>query len=265
MPPKKIYSNQRFAQVGAESAAKARATYQNSFPMELSCEHLPEFDKAFCQNDGKLRRDTPLTFRWRVKCAGYEATHDVNARCNHVTERGVPLPEHWRTAMQCLTLEARAEASTGDMRETGVSQVRCEVLGQARILEPSCAESEEPETGKIIALRTGESRVMFFLCAHVHGNEWLCHRGSFVDGALAENPFQEKDLFRKDIVAETWNANRSKRLRSDGQRNILRRLVQSSDYSWCVLVAVAQYRAEDLRAELQGSAMDEDVAKRGFK
>ncbi len=192
MAPKKIYSNQRFAEIAAESAAKARGTYPNSLPMDLSCEHLPEFDKAFCHNDGKLRRDTPLTFRWRVKCAGYEATHDVNARCNNATERGVPLPEHWRTAMQCLTLDARADASTGDMRETGVSQVRCEVLGQARLLEPSRAESEEPETGKIIALRTGESRVVFFLCAHVHGNEWLCHRGSFVDGALAENPFQEK-------------------------------------------------------------------------
>ncbi len=61
MAPKKIYSNQRFAEIAAESAAKARATYPNSLSMHLSCEHLPEFDKAFCHNDGKLRRDTPLT------------------------------------------------------------------------------------------------------------------------------------------------------------------------------------------------------------
>ena len=142
------------------------------------------------------------------------------------------LPEHWRTAMQCLTLGARAEASKSDMRATGVSQVRCEVLGQAKHLEPPSCESEEPETGKIVALRMGESRVVFLLCAHVRADEWLCHRGSFVDGALAENPFQEKDLVPKDIVAEAWNANTSKRLRSDGQLNVLRRLVRSSDYSW---------------------------------
>ena len=115
MAPKKIYSNQRFAEIAAESAAKARATYPNSAPMELTCEHLPEFDTAFCRLGGHLRRDTPITFRWHAKCAGYEATHDVIARCNHAAERGAPFPEHWRTAMQCLTLDARAEARVGDL------------------------------------------------------------------------------------------------------------------------------------------------------
>ena len=72
------------------------------------------------------------------------------------------------------------------------------------------------------------------------------HRGSYEDGSLATNPFQEKDLIRKDIMSEAWDASQGKRLRSNNHLNALRGYVQVNDYLWYELVAIANYRSEEI-------------------
>ena len=80
----------------------------------------------------------------------------------------------------------------------------------------SAEEPGVPGVGKTVALNANGARIVYFLCAHVRGSEWLCHKGSLIDGALAENPFAEQDLICKDIDAEAWDTSISKRLRSVG-------------------------------------------------
>ncbi len=265
MAPKGKYTRNRLAAAAAQSASDVRTDLPNAEALEaLTCEyaHAPEETNAFA--DGSLRRAALLTFRWRLKTrTGHEEEATVTARTNNVAERGVPLPSHWRTAMQCLNLERLCETSAGKVNDPDISNVRCSVLGQAK--EPQPPSADGAGEGRTVALQADGARVVFILCAHVLDGVWLCHRGTFVDGGLADNPFQEQDLVRKDIVAEAWDTSRTKRLRSVGSMNILRALVQDKDYAWCELVAVARYRAEEARARLRGGPIDEIVAREGFE
>ena len=186
----------------------------------------------------------------------------MTARTNNVMERQkVPLPAHWCTAMQCLGLDDLRDRSVGKVQVPDISDVRCDVLGQAR--QPHQSDGVAP--GKTVALQVGGARVVYLLCAHVREGTWLCHRGSFTDGFLAANPFHEQDLESKDIDTEAWDSTLTKRLRSSSAMNALRALVQGSDYSWFELAAVARYRAEGLRAQLCGTPFDEKVAAEGFE
>ncbi len=226
MAPKGKYTRNRLAAAAAQSASDVRTDLPNAEALEaLTCEyvHAPEETNAFA--DGSLRRAALLTFRWRLKTrTGHEEEATVTARTNNVAERGVPLPSHWRTAMQCLNLERLCETSAGKVNDPDISNVRCSVLGQAK--EPQPPSADGAGEGRTVALQADGARVVFILCAHVLDGVWLCHRGTFVDGALADNPFQEQDLVRKDIVAEAWDTSLTKRLRSVGSMNILRALVQ---------------------------------------
>ena len=83
--------------------------------------------------------------------------------------------------------------------------------------------------------------------------------------SLATNPFQEKDLLRKDIMREAWDASQSKRLRSNNHLNALRGYVQVNDYLWRAIVAVANFRAEEIRCQMLGREFDEGLAIQNFE
>ena len=90
MAPKAKYTRNRLAAAAADEALEV---------LTCECVHVAEETSAFA--DGSLRRAALLTFRWRLKTrTGHEEHATVTARTNNVAERGVPLPSHWRTAMQ---------------------------------------------------------------------------------------------------------------------------------------------------------------------
>jgi len=162
--------------------------------------------------------------------------------------------------MQCLGLDQLCEVAVSKAQLPDISNVRCTVLGQARL--PAALGATGP--GRTIALHVMGARVVYLLCAHVHQGIWLCHRGSYTDGHLDDNPFHEQDLVRKDIEEEAWDTRLTKRIRSTSAMNTLRALVQDSDYAWCELVAVARFRAAELRSQLTGNPLDEE-ATQGFE
>ena len=180
----------------------------------------------------------------------------MTARCNNALERGVPLPEAWPTALRSLSLGTIAKNSAAKIRESepGLADVDCHVLGYPM---PSDA------LGRLEAFCVGGDRVMCFLCAHVTNGDWLVHPGTYTDsGELDEaNPFAEKDLILKNLVADAWDQKTRTRLRTSPAVNVLRGLVEASDYKWHLLLAMAAFRAEEGR----GSALDLDVACRGFE
>ena len=104
-----------------------------------------------------MRRDAPLTFRWRAEGDGYQECCDVDARCTHAVERGVALPEHWRTALRCMTMGAHAEESARSacIREPGLKEIECAFLGQAK--------APAGRAGQVVALQVNGSRVVYFL------------------------------------------------------------------------------------------------------
>ena len=107
MAPKRKFTRELFESIASSSAAKERDKCSSG--MLLNCEYLHELDEASVKEDGTLRRETSLTFRWKVEGRGYNECCNVQVRANHATERGVAIPELWRTAMQCFDLDRSAE------------------------------------------------------------------------------------------------------------------------------------------------------------
>ena len=89
-----------------------------------------------------LRKDTQAAFEWRARGEGFDETSQVKLRCDHVVERGVPLPPSWKTKLQCLSLRDVAERSAQIAREGGVRDALCVVLGK-----PKPSPLPDPLTG----------------------------------------------------------------------------------------------------------------------
>lgn len=171
------------------------------------------------------------------------------------------VPEAWVTALRCLWLDEVAEAAAQKIREreSAITDVRCEVLGR-----PTPALGGDLLGGLVAPTLDGD-RAMHFRCARVADNEWLVHKGTYKDtGELdEEDPFNEKDLVVKNIVAEAWAMKERRRLRTSEAVNTMRSLVQANDFAWCRLLAIAAFRAEEIRASTD--TLDVAVAVRGFE
>ena len=251
MAPKATYTYERFAGVAAQSASKARGEYASPFIEHLGCDVVKQ--------PAQLKRSSEVAFQWRFRGAGYDETCEVKVRCNHVLDQGVPLPEAWVTALRALSLDHVAAQSAEKIQndEPGLSEVRCEVLGFPTV-------SRVEAQGKIVALSVGGERVVYFLCTQIAGSSWFVHRGSYKDtGELEEDAFQEKDLDVKDIEADAFDEKQRKRLRTSPAVNTLRWLVQSKDYTWRRLLAIAHFRAQEQRATTQ--PFDTSGPARGFE
>ena len=204
MAPKANYTHERLAAVASQSVAKARVDYGGSSFMEhfLGCDPIR-------QPGVQLKRTSEVAFRWRFRGAGYDEVAELTGRCNNVFERGVPFPESWATALRCLSLDEIAVTSAGKIRsqDQGLSDLRCEVLGRPKPL------SAAGSIGKLVALASDGNRVSYFLCAPVHEDVWLVHRGSYkATGELdLDDPFQETDLVAKDIGQDAWDMKKQRR------------------------------------------------------
>ena len=111
--------------------------------------------------------------------AGEIHVSDVDVRADNAAERGVPLPEGWHLAIRGSDLEPRAaEAGRRLKLDDGMSDLSCVLVGFPK----TCLMQSDGErcSGAIVPLSTSASgRVNFVLCAHIDGNMWYLHAGSF--------------------------------------------------------------------------------------
>ena len=120
--------------------------------------------------------------------------------------------------------------------------------------------------GTIVALNDNGSRVSYLLCSGIENDEWLVHRGSYENGALATQPLQEADLIQRNIMKGAWSTSANKRVRSNSHFNTLRACyVQLNHCLWRELIAIANYRSEEIRAQKSGGKFDEDRVALPFK
>ena len=142
MAPKR-YTRERLEGIAADSAVKMKGFVPNG---KLTCEYLQR------GADELVKGSDMLNFIWKIE-AGYCDTDETTVRCNHAVERGVPFPDRWKTVLNCLTLSDTVRQSAENVTELGASDVKCELLGQAkRVMDDSI--------GKTIALNDGGSRVV---------------------------------------------------------------------------------------------------------
>ena len=176
MAPKAI-TRDRVVHAASQSAAQIRAEVRAALVEHLGCEYLEE-------TTGALRRTTELKFRWSFRGSGFEEVEETNAKCHHILDRGVPLPDAWSIALRSLSLDEVAAASTKKIchKEPGLSYVECCVLGHAKAPTNS-------DVGKLVALSSNGARVSYFKCARISEDTWLVHAGTYKERGLlnAEN------------------------------------------------------------------------------
>ena len=231
MPPKGAFTLERVQQFGAVAADAARARLLDGGGPHLdhlSCEYK---GVAIAEGDWDIKESaslrSTLVYEWHVCVGGYEEMSRVRIRCGHASQRGVPFPKSWHTALRSSNLQtiareaaeaARDElrapgrkafwgwapAMLPDLRKNGVpradafqerlgGEIDCKFLGVARTTSPP--EPGEHTLGATVLLAENVCRRAFLLCAQVDGDTWLCHRGSFQDGELSKtDPLNEHDL-----------------------------------------------------------------------
>ena len=61
-------------------------------------------------------------------------------------------------------------------QESGATDIDCAVLGAPK--KTGLVDAGIMSPGSIMMLDVGDTRSAYILCAHVHGDEWLCHPGT---------------------------------------------------------------------------------------
>ena len=196
MPPKGTFTLERihgFATLAVERA-QARLIDEGVVLDHLSCEY-----RGVAATDGvtDLQANAPyrskLVYEWRVCAAGVNEKTLVTVRCGDASNRGVPFPDSWQTALKCQQLTSVAKSAAEEARAEIGREVDCMVVGVVK--GPSSPSSDETVPGNILLLESGVARIPYILCALVSGSTWLCHRGSFDEGILdRDNQLNEKYL-----------------------------------------------------------------------
>ena len=195
-----------------------------------------------------------LAFHWAIALAGEIHESDIDVRADHASERGVPFPEVWHNAIRASDLDSRArEAGCRLKADDVVSEISCMLVGVPK----ACRVQSDGDLcpGTVVPLSTPASgRVNFVLCAHIDGNMWYLHAGSFgvsEPGNLSGGCLDESGLVIKDIVADGCHNERpAKRIKAHARSSQLRNLVDASPRAWRTLIAIATAKAEVKRAEL---------------
>ena len=181
-------------------------------------------------------------------------------RVDNAAIRGVDIPQGWKTALRNLDLPDIIKKHLERVRaESKVPGLGCRLLG-APVSVPLADTGHG--VGAIVPLNGAE----YVLCAHVAGDQWLCHRGSFdATGVLDEqHPLQVKDLVVKDLAsAEASNAR--KRIRTHLLTGQLRRYIVRSPRAFDALVASATIRAPEMRGDHEGQAFQDAALLKQFE
>ena len=129
-----------------------QATESNSIQdVELLCEYQDNLP-------GKVTAQTKVDFEWRLKFLGFEDRQTVNVRVNAAAKQGIPLPDSWRTATQCLKLDEIAARSAAEAKtKLGLTNLSCAVLGQPKAASlPAMGSALVPGVAVTLQGATGE-------------------------------------------------------------------------------------------------------------
>ena len=185
----------------------------------------------------------------------------VRERASIVKDSIVPLPCHWRTALRMEAIYA-AIHSTAKFFSHGCAFTVW--LGRPKTisLRPVAGLS----AGKTLMLVCPSGRrIEHILCARVCGHLWYCHPGT----RNSIDPFDPRDLVVHNVHERAWRPqsyarHRRIRLRDRCQKRNLGIVALRARPSFEWAVAVATWRAEELRSVNYGGHFDLHKAMAGI-
>ena len=201
MAPPASLSVERLQRFGLEAVRKVRRKEQVAYSVTLSCEYL-----GVAAREGRFdassmaQANLNVGFEWRVKANAYEYTHIVTVRCDHLTSRGVPFPQSWRTALQSLDLDDIVSKTVERViAQSGSHGVRCQLLGRP----PPAQLSEEASTTGAFATSTVLNTSSVRMCSASSG--WPI-------GATSMNAAKSKRAHYARAIWSPWTSARVSRI-----------------------------------------------------
>eukprot|EP00973_Karenia_brevis_P080119 11114962-Karenia_brevis.AAC.1 len=108
-------------------------------------------------------------------------------------------------------------------------------------------------------MEVGDACTDFLLCAQVSSDEWLCYGTTAIkDETDVENLFDEENLIRQSINGATFHPPPGKTRQRSLQSNQLRACALKCSAAWNRLIAMATWKAEEIRAK--SKPFDQTVA-----
>ena len=199
-------------------------------------------------------------FTWSV---GDGRKHDISMRCDKALY-GKPEALAPRSLMHALSLAALAQPTKLPRYQ---KLLATETEGDVEVLAIAapCPLYEEPNT-RILLLRG--ARIEHVLCAHVSGDEWLCHPGTLSDEDLSlVEPFRPDALILVNLAEKEWTYESppKKRLRGRIQSCNVKAVAKEHARRFEQVVALAHYQAEALRAHREGRAFNRTLAEKNME
>jgi len=252
----------------AEEALRSYV-YENQDIENVMCEFIgvPLQDGSY-DSAAPLRKKAVVAFRWTGQFQGVPRKTIVEIQCDNAVSRGVTFPPLWNFAIQACSLQAIAdESAKAFAKEFGVSKAACAIMGMAK----SCHISDKNISnapGSVVTLSAHRIGIEYLLCAHVHEDYWLCSKGHFINGQFQEgDPFNLDSLVVKNVRQDAWSGldGGRKRIRTHLHQGQLRQVAIEWEDDWNLLVAVAHWKAEEMRAKYERREMNNEVAALRFE
>ena len=209
-----------------------------------------------------MTQHTLVSFEWQMQVEGHHCRHVVRVTAKNASTHGVPLPESWRVAFACSSLDEIADRFAVEQSTKLGLGLSCTILGQ---LDATYEAAFTP--GRIVTLNTPSGARMDFLrCAHIDGDRWLCHSGTLLNGVLDhDNPFDPVGLVEKDVAGAVVEHRAPKRriirVAKLSAQQLHEAMLKYAD-AWSMVVASALVKAEEIRDG--NKPCGEAVAKAGF-
>ena len=172
MPIQKRFDHERLRGIAERATARAA---------------LPNTQCTYMQQDGGVSFNTPVAFEWQLQVAGRTHRHVVSVTADNSSKKGVPLPESWRTALECTSLDEIADRFAVEQSAKLGIDLSCTILGQLTAPHEAAYAS-----GTIVALQASSGAITRVILCEILHTEMTADDTAFLCGVAAKRQLDGK-------------------------------------------------------------------------
>ena len=152
-----------------------------------SASPLPNTQCVYVPCDGQPTCRSSVSFEWQLQLAGRQHRQVVDVRADNAVLKGVPLPESWRTAMVCSSLDEIADRFAVEQSAKLGIDLSCTILGQLTAPREAAYAS-----GTIVALQASSGAITRVILCEILHTEMTADDTAFLCGVAAKRQLDGK-------------------------------------------------------------------------